>query len=46
MAGPSDASAYNARADLPKVREKLGTMPAGQSFTTVLRAGRVINSRP
>jgi S1-C subfamily serine protease len=29
--------------DLPKIREKLGTMPTGQSFTaSVLRAGQVI----
>jgi serine protease Do len=30
-------------ADLPKIREKLGSMPTGQSFTaSVLRAGQVI----
>ena len=30
-------------ADLPRIREKLGTMPPGQTFkATVLRAGRVI----
>jgi serine protease Do len=30
-------------ADLPRIREKLGSMPAGQSFkASVLRAGRVI----
>jgi hypothetical protein len=29
--------------DLPKIRERLGTMPSGQSFkASVLRAGNVI----
>ena len=29
--------------DIPKIRERLGTMPSGQAFkATVLRAGRVV----
>jgi hypothetical protein len=35
--------AIKSDADLPKIREKLGTMSAGQPFkASVLRAGRVI----
>jgi serine protease Do len=35
--------AIKSEEDLPKIREQLGTMPAGQSFkASVLRAGRVI----
>jgi hypothetical protein len=35
--------AIKSEEDVPKIRERLGTMPSGQAFkASVLRAGRVI----